>query len=328
MLSCSAYHWNEGMLGHQPCFDAHALIDRAGVVGARLAATTVIERVSVDIAAGVIGAVSERLYASPVVACIPHRAIAAGNEPWLRSMAGNSYSFQTYGKDRYSDLGLPFGSKARLILLHLIDSAIRAGRPRAKVRSSVRGWMKSMDIPLGGMSYKVIEGQARRIRNCRVRFAPQRGLPLHALVCDFEFEVPGGGKVRIPISNAVGEHGFPEAVCLDEAFFAHVRRDPVCLNGVAVRHLADNCWALDLYIWLAATLPRLERERLVCWQELGLEFASEHTSIRRVKAKLKDTLPLVLAAYPAASVTRTSAGLVLCPSPAPDEHQMRRESRA
>jgi len=71
-------------------------------------------------------------------------------------------------------VGVPYGSRARLIMLYLQSEALRTQRREIELGSSLEGWMKRLCISPGGKSRKEVREQAERISRCRLTFQMQR----------------------------------------------------------------------------------------------------------------------------------------------------------
>ncbi len=79
------------------------------------------------------------------------------------------------GRDRSGrPLGLPYGSYARFILLFLQSEAIRTGSGDIELGRSMRVWLGSMGLSIGGTTYKLVTEQARRISGCSLTFFADR----------------------------------------------------------------------------------------------------------------------------------------------------------
>ncbi len=66
--------------------------------------------------------------------------------------------------------GVPFGSRARMILLYLQTQAIRTGSREIELGKSMRGWMERMGIAVGGETMRALKEQATRISACSLKF--------------------------------------------------------------------------------------------------------------------------------------------------------------
>ena len=66
--------------------------------------------------------------------------------------------------------GVPFGSRARMILLYLQTQAIRTGSREIELGKSMRSWMERMGIGVGGETSRALKEQASRISACTLKF--------------------------------------------------------------------------------------------------------------------------------------------------------------
>ena len=67
-------------------------------------------------------------------------------------------------------VGVPYGSRARLIILYLQTEAIRTQSREIELGRSLHAWLKRLEIPIGGKSMKDVRDQAERISRCRLTF--------------------------------------------------------------------------------------------------------------------------------------------------------------
>ena len=77
--------------------------------------------------------------------------------------------------------------------------------------------------------------------------------------------------------------------------------------------------ALDLYMWLAQRLHRVDPQRgqFVTWVALHDQFGQGYKNIRHFRADFKTALNQVLTQYPAARVKLDKGGMLIGHSPAP-----------
>jgi hypothetical protein len=60
-------------------------------------------------------------------------------------------------------VGVPYGSRARLILIYLQSEALRTNSREVELGRSLRVWLGRMGIPIGGKSMAEVRDQAERI---------------------------------------------------------------------------------------------------------------------------------------------------------------------
>src|SRR4051794_5797904 len=109
------------------------------------------------------------------------------------------------------------------------------------------------------------------------------------------------------------EHGSAFLAVLDRARVVHC----VPVQEAAIRQIGSRSMAIDVYIWLAYRLHRLDKPTPITWAALYQQFGAGFTLIRQFRARFRETLALALAAYPDAHVSEEEGGLLLYPSPPP-----------
>jgi Plasmid encoded RepA protein len=206
--------------------EIHQLIIRNGVDEARRQAVTKHERMLVEAAYQVLSEDAEKIgftYSGFALTSLPHKPQT--NHTWRREGHNLTLVLQS-GVDRAGNtLGLPYGSYARFILLFLQSEAIRSRSREIELGRSMRAWLVSMGLSIGGTTYRLIDEQARRISGCRLTFFTDR--------TGHEIRSEGGFvKTAITMSTVLGdqqERLWQDAVLLDEDFYRG-RKGQSCEN--------------------------------------------------------------------------------------------------
>jgi len=161
--------------------DVHRLIEELGHQGALKTAETSVDRRAIEAA---IGYMSDEeagvgfLYSGWCQAALPHKRLADDQvwktttervtlvvEPGRRNLAGKGMAW----------VGVPYGSRARLILLYLQSEALRTRSRDIELGRSLHAWLGRLGIPIGGKSFKDVREQADRLSRCRLTFHLQAG---------------------------------------------------------------------------------------------------------------------------------------------------------
>ncbi len=214
--------------------------------------------------------------------------------------------------DRPISVGVPYGSRARLILIYLQSEALRTGCCEVELGRSLRVWLGRMGVPIGGKSVKEVREQAERISRCRLTFHVQHGRKVGLLnqqivesALFIEADEPSQGRL------------FVDKARLSQAFFDQLKRHPMPLEDAAIRAINNNSMALDVYAWLAYRLHALPAPRPITWVALKAQFGQGFVAMRPFRQTFLVNLKLALAVYPAAKVDMDEHGLMLHPSPPP-----------
>jgi hypothetical protein len=215
-------------------------------------------------------------------------------------------------------LGVPYGARARMILIYLQTQAIRTGSREVRLGGSMRDWMGRMGMSVGGESARALRDQARRISACSIKFFWTTEDAQGRTQDGFE----RGAIVRSGLffreDEANGQAGlFDDVVTLDETFYRALRDHPVPLLESAIRRLKDRSMALDIYVWLAYRLHALDRVTPVGWTSLHAQFGAGFKHVRQFRPQFLDALSAATAAYPEANISVSETGLALAPSSPP-----------
>ncbi len=209
-------------------------------------------------------------------------------------------------------VGVPYGSRARLILLYLQSEALRTGSREIELGKSLHAWLRRLGIPIGGKSMRDVRDQAERISRCRMSFqivqGGRAGLVNQSLLDTAMF-----------VDDGEGRQGslFLETATLSQMFFDQLKRHPVPIEESAVRQLANNSMALDVYCWLAYRLHVLKEPTPVSWRALHTQFGQTYARLDHFRRQMRELLALATAVYPAAKVEEDERGVILKPSPPP-----------
>jgi hypothetical protein len=286
----------------------HQLLLFQGRGGAVQQAASKTERRIIDLAAAFLGdEQGEVAYTHPGICLtvLPHRATRP-DEVWSRANAHASLEVHPLRDEAGAYRGVPYGPKARLILLFLQSEAFKTRSRFIELGRSMRQWLLSMGVRNCGANYRTVADQAERIEHCVLRFR------YHSQ----------GGENRWQDSIVRGAfRPFAEdgdrVVELSEGFFDALTRHPVPICEQAIRLLADTCMPLDLYLWLAYRLHSLEAPKTISWEALHLQFGAGTRQLKHFKPRLARDLEIATAVYPDAGVEVTEAGLRIRPSPPP-----------
>jgi hypothetical protein len=255
------------------------------------------------------------VYSGWTQAALPHRRL---NDDQTWQIASDHVKLLIEPGRRPNDfgeptwVGVPYGSRARLIMLYLQTEALRTNSREIELGKSLRAWLTRLGISIGGKSLKDVREQAERISRCRLTFhiqsAGRAGL-VNQNIMDTAMFVDGTDPNQGTL--------FLETARLSEVFFEQLRKHPVPLEEAAIRAINNNSMALDIYCWLAYRLHVLSGPRQITWKALMGQFGNSYKEQFHFKPRFLENLSLALAVYPEAKVDVDERGLTLRPSKSP-----------
>ncbi|AIB16630.1 pirin (plasmid) [Azospirillum argentinense] len=272
----------------------------------------------IDIATAVLEEERQELgitYSGFALTALPHRRLP-DEQPWERRghkirlliepgrLPVRGGGFKLYG--------VPYGSRARMILLYLQTRALQTDSREVELGRSMHEWLDRMGLSVGGQTYRDIREQASRIAACNLTFAWEDA---NSLGFEKDSIVKGG----IHFSTADSQQGtlWEDRVLLSEAFFRELKAHPVPIWEPALRHIQNNSSSIDIYIWLAYRLHVLSRPTTITWPAVFEQFGAGYSRLRDFRKRFVEALQLALAVYPDARVDVEEHGLLLHPSPPP-----------
>lgn len=271
----------------------------------------------VDIAAEVLSDDSQRIgisYAGFCLTALPHKKLA-DDQPWEKkghkvTLLVEPGRLMHAGKTKLH--GVPYGARARMILLYLQTQAIRTNNREVALGRSMRDWMERMGLAVGGETAKALREQAARISACSLKFFWENGE-----ADGFERGAIIRSGLRFHAEDTSQGALWEDRVLLDETFFAALQEHPVPLLEAAIRQLRDRSMSLDIYVWLAWRLHHLPKATTISWPALYAQFGTGFKAVRQFKPRFTEALQAALAAYPEAHVSMDDKAIVLHPARPP-----------
>ena len=227
-------------------------------------------------------------------------------------------------------VGVPFGTRARLIMIFLQTEGVKSRT--VNLGRSMSAWIRSLGLPVTGGprgTIQAIREQSLRIARCE--FTLQWSAPAtdgrgeETIIRDQR--LVSGLSLWQSSQDASDGARWSATVELSQEFHEHLRDHAVPLVRDAIAHLKDNSLGLDLYTLFAYRLQRLDRPLLLRWEALLSQVGSEVGRTSHLVQRVKAILPDVLTVYPDAKVEIVRHGLKLHPCRPPVPKTMTRGFR-
>lgn len=210
---------------------------------------------------------------------------------------------------------VPWGAKARLIIPYINRQAVVKNSPVIDLGTSLRDFMTSVGVPVGGRNGRAITNQIENIAAAQFILG--------------EWDEHGATTKRSSVSNEItfwlerdaSQVVFwnPEMV-LSPEYFQSILERPVPVDMGHLTALQGSPRRMDLYGWFAYRLPQIRKGKTVRIPLRLLQpiFAPGIQSrLRLFKQRLKSDLKAIHAVYPHFSLTLEGDMLILRKSPPP-----------
>lgn len=250
---------------------------------------------------------------------LPYRNPGDDVRKWQREQGAVSLRIEAgsarHPKSRkWVELGLPWGTKPRLILAHLNAEALRHDSPVIEVENSLSAFVKRIRGFDGGREIRAFKEQLSRLSVALVRLATTRGsraFQVNAqVVTAFELWPELDARQRVL---------WPSTIQLSLEYFNSLQEHAVPLNEADLAALAHSAVALDLYAWLAQRLHRIKpvQPAFISWAALKQQFGPDFGRMDNFKRKFRLALRQVHTRYKAAEFEIDGYGMTLHNSPPP-----------
>lgn len=242
------------------------------------------------------------------------------NREYRRDYQGRSLKLEAgelWNGREWAEQPLPYGTKARLALMHICSDAVKRQSPFVDLGDSARAFMEKIGVSDDGKQYRMFRQQMNALAACRVKLGFTTWAGKVATVSTQPIK-----QFNAWIHNEGGQRSIWGAeLQLSDEFFRDLIKHAVPLSGNAIRALSGSALALDAYALLSYRLHALERPTPLTWEQLREQIGQEYTNAKDFKKELLPAMQAALAVYPSAKVEQIRGGLTLHPSPPPIARQ-------
>lgn len=249
--------------------------------------------------------------------CLPYKSVDSRiwerkqGAVFLRLEAG---AVRKPNDTKYTDVGLPFGSRPRLIMAHLNRVAILSGSARIEVESSLTAFIKRISgRDPNARDIIRFKEQLTRFAACSVRMSVDlpgsRAYQIQSHIIDaMELWLVKDERQRVL---------WPAYVELSPRYFESLTKHAVPLDERAIAALANSPMALDVYAWLAQRLCRVTKPQCITWVALKDQFGFGFGRMDNFRVGFRGVLHDVYGQYRGARFETNDRGMVLINSPPP-----------
>lgn len=258
------------------------------------------------------------LYSGFSMLSFPYRKLSSDDDVWERKNGAFTLMIEPgviplpTGSKKF---GVPYGSRARMIMLYLQTQAVKSKSRTVSLGSSMNDWMKRMGIEgRGGWNMAQIREQAMRISACRltIAFQSQNGKN------GFMRRDVVSGMINLPASRSPRQGWLLEETAeLSEDFYRELIDHPLPVDEGAIGLIGNSAMTIDIYVWLAYRLRVIKGPTLIPRDALHSQFGSMYAQPRQFWVHFKKSLNEALAVYPNAKVQILKEGIKLFKSESP-----------
>ena len=183
-------------------------------------------------------------------------------------------------------IGLPYGTKPRLLLSWLTTEAVRTRERTLVLGNSLSSFMRQLGlVPTGGRwgSITTLKQQTKRLFASTVHATYNDGDQWALEAVNIADHANFWWSPKSPQQLGMWQ----STVTLSERFFREVINAPIPIDMRALQALSRSPLALDIYCWLTYRMSYLKRRTEVPWGTLALQFGANYSSTRYFKRSFK-----------------------------------------
>ena len=256
---------------------------------------------------------SPKLYNHAVLCSVglPYRNLGEDVRTFQRSSGRTSLRMEAgaiTSSKGFIDVGLPFGPRARLLLLHLCSEAVKKQSPVVEVDDSFTAFARSLGLSTCGKSLASLREQVLRMSVVSMRLSKDYGSYVDV------FQGTIFSKLRAEMPHSVEQLPlWTSFVEFSPDFYKSLINHAVPLRKEAISALKHSSRCLDIYAWLAHRLWRINDTKPVVlkWTTIRFQFGDTSQDLKGFKRAFKTALKQVLVVYPEAKVSVVRGGVQL-----------------
>lgn len=207
---------------------------------------------------------------------------------------------------------LPFGPKARLLLMHLCSEAIRQKGPTIEIADSLTGFIRDMGFPVTGGAKGTLNAfkeQINALAACKLSVGMWDGR--HAV----EYQGMPFSRIDVWLPASPDQMMlWPSTLTFSMDFYTTLAKHALPIRAEAVRAFAGSARKLDMYFWFNYRLHRLKEPTTLSWNALADQFGGDYARHRDFKRGFADDLKDVLGVFPKLPVKLSDEGMEISPA--------------
>jgi hypothetical protein len=232
--------------------------------------------------------------------CLPFRDPGDEARTWER-LNGNVHLKVLAGEAMHPEqgrlvpLGLPFGPKARMILMHINQQALKQKTPEIEIQDSLSKFVRrTLNLDPKGRNMRIVKEQLARLSASSIRLGVVKdghAVTVNSnIVTAFDIWFPKDDRQRVL---------WPSTIRLSLDYWESLKAHAVPLDEDHIARLSHSALALDIYAWLANRLHRIPANApiLVSWPALHGQFGQGYNRIDHFRAAFRVALKEVLTLY-------------------------------
>lgn len=206
---------------------------------------------------------------------------------------------------------IPFGPKARLLMLHLCSEAVRQKSPTIEIADTLTGFVRDMGFPNSGGKKGPITAfkeQINALAAARLRVSAWTETSQRTRFIQPFDQI----DLWIP-KNPRQQMLWPSTITFSDGFFKSLEQHAMPVNVRAVKAFAGSARKLDLLFWIGYRQNILKEPLRLSWESLVTQWGQEYSRERDFQRKFVAEMGALKEVFPKLSFSFTDDGMILNP---------------
>jgi len=210
------------------------------------------------------------------------------------------------------DQPLPYGSRARLLLLHVCSEAIRTNSPTIDIEDSLCGFIRALGFPVTG-------GKNGTINSFKQQINALAACTLHIGAWDGEkgrtIKASPFSSLSVEMFSASPSQRtlWPTQLNLSLDFYDTLTKHALPVNIHAARAFANSPRKLDIILWLGYRLHSLKSPVAIPWEKLAEQWGENYARFTNFKRDFASEIAEIKEVFPKLPITLGELGCIIAP---------------
>lgn len=248
----------------------------------------------------------------------PYKRPPADRDHYIREYGKNSLAVQAgFLKDpltgKMVQPGLPYGPKARLLMIHICTMAMRQNSHVIEVADSMSALIRDLGFKVtGGQNgtINLFKEQLNRLAAAHMQLGLWSG---DGAARTIKTQAIDAFDIWLP-QDPDQKQLWSSTLYLNKDFFASLKEHAMPIDIRSLKAFSSSSRQIDIVLWLAWRLRTVDRRYPISWTALKEQFGKDIERPRKFRQTFATDIEAIREVFPKLPVKLTEQGIMLFPS--------------
>lgn len=256
------------------------------------------------------------IHSALALCALPYGKLPTAQRRW-EAVQGRMHLSVTAGRlmgpdGAWVDQPVPYGTRARMMLMHVCSEAILTNSPVIHIEDTLCGFIRALGYsPTGGKNGTItsFKQQINALAACSMQIGWKDGRfgktvnasPFSSMTTELFTSEPGQRTL------------WPTELKLSTDFFASLSKHALPVSTHAVRAFANSPRKIDLLWWLGYRMYSIQEDVHLSWDNLKDQWGTRYNRLNNFKRDLAQDLADIKDVFPKLPVVLDQSGCIIHP---------------